>query len=60
MKTSDIARRSFLANPELRLIDIPKLAAQRSGVTVTHGELAEAVKAGRAEYRAQRRLPPKR
>ena len=55
MKISDIERREFLANPELRLIDIPEQAALLAGgITVSHEELTAAVKSAQQEYRAQR------
>ncbi len=54
MKITDIERREFLADPELRLVDIPEQAALLSGViTVSHDELATAVKGAQKEYRAK-------
>lgn len=54
MNSSNIARRAFLANPELRLIDIPDQAALGTGERVSHAELAQAINDARREYRAQR------
>jgi len=54
MRISDTERRAFVANPELRLIDIPEQAALTAGEKVSHAELAEAVKQAQQEYRAQR------
>jgi len=63
MKISDIERREFLADPELRLVDIPEQAALLAGgITLSHDELAAAVKGAQQEYRAKnprrRRSPP--
>jgi hypothetical protein len=61
MKITDIERREFLADPELRLVDIPEQAALLAGgITLSHDELAAAVKDAQKEYRAKnprRRLP---
>ncbi len=54
MNDSNLARRAFLANPELRLIDIPDQAALGTGERVSHAEMAEAIKDAQREYRAQR------
>ncbi len=54
MKISDIERREFLANPELRLVDIPEQAALLAGgITLSHDELVAAVKDAQKEYRAK-------
>lgn len=45
MKISDIKRREFLADSELRLADVPEQAALLAGgITLSHSELAAAVK----------------
>ncbi len=60
MKISELERREFLANPELRLVDIPEEAvvlarrAGHDGQKVSHTEMAQAIKAAQKEYRAQR------
>jgi hypothetical protein len=54
MKISEIERRAFIANPELRLIDIPEQAASTAGEKVSHAELAQAIKLAQQEYRALR------
>lgn len=62
MKITDIERRDFLADPELRLVDIPEQAVLLSGgSTVSHDELTAAGKGAQEEYRAKnprrRKLP---
>lgn len=62
MKITDIERREFLADPELRLVDIPEQAVLLAGgSTLSHDELAAAVKGAQEEYRAKnprrRKLP---
>lgn len=55
MKITEIERRAFLADPELRLIDIPDQAALTSkGATYSHDEIADAVAESRREYRSQK------
>jgi hypothetical protein len=54
MKISEIERRAFVANPELRLIDIPKQAAFTAGEEVSHADLTKAIKQAQKEYRAMR------
>jgi hypothetical protein len=54
MRVSEIERRAFIANPELRLIDIPEQAASNVGGKVSHAELAQAIKLAQQEYRASR------
>lgn len=53
MNNRDLAGRVFLANPDLRLIDIPDRAALGAGERVRHAEMAQAIKDARREYRAR-------
>ena len=48
-------RRAFLREPKLALLDIPTIAAGQAVGTVSHDDLAQAIKDARAEYRAKRR-----
>jgi len=54
MNSNSIARRAFLVNPDLRLIDIPDQAALGTGERVSHAEMARAIKDAQRECRAQR------
>jgi hypothetical protein len=50
LKHADAARRQFLDNPELRLIDIPDAIAASTGVRVSKAEIGAAVKRARAAF----------
>ena len=48
-------RRAFLRDPKVALLDIPTIAAGAAAGTVSHDDLAKAIKGAQAEYRAKRR-----